>query len=35
MAITMPAMPKMLPLRAVLGDERPLSAMMKHTPAIR
>ena len=35
MAITIPAMPKMLPLRAVAGDDRPRRAMMKQTPAIR
>ena len=34
-AITIPAMPKRLPLRAVSGEDSPRSARMKQTPAIR
>ena len=34
-AIPMPAMPKALPMRAVEGEDRPLSAWMKHTEATR
>jgi hypothetical protein len=34
-AIAIPLMPKALPVRAVEGDDRPLSAWMKQTDAIR
>ena len=34
-AIAMPTMPKVLPMRALLGEDRPLSAWMKHTEATR
>ncbi len=34
-AIAMPAMPKALPRREVVGCDRPLSAWMKQTEAIR
>jgi hypothetical protein len=34
-AISMPAMPKRLPVRLVEGDDRPRSARMKNTPATR
>ena len=34
-AITMPAMPNMLPERDVTGDDRPRSARMKQTDATR
>ena len=35
MAMTMPAMPKRLPDCALTGDDRPRSAMMKQTEAMR
>ena len=35
MAMTMPAMPKTLPERAVSGEDRPLKAMMKQRDAAR
>jgi hypothetical protein len=34
-AITMPAMARKLPRRAVTGEDSPRSAMMKKTPAMR
>jgi hypothetical protein len=35
MAIAIPAMPSMLPRRAVSGEDSPRSAMMKHTAETR
>ena len=34
-AMVMPAMPNRLPRRAVVGEDSPLSARMKHTEATR
>jgi hypothetical protein len=34
-AIAMPAIPNALPRRALDGDDKPLSAWMKHTEATR